>query len=168
MWNVTPSEEPNMFLVVADDKSRVFIADGQENADWLAGVLDDATDTIVKLYCQTVTCGSFGGFITRAAQEARKNVFFCDECSKPMVRKAVGPASEKQSGLVPLLVTNPKDGMHPPRVIPNAPRPAMKGIGPQATQTPEYLALARKLALIEEELQKANAEATKAKTELPK
>jgi hypothetical protein len=65
-------------------------------------------------------CKGYDGYITRAAEDAKKTVYLCDECNKPMTRKTPGTpgaiASEKPTvgaahgnfpGIAQPAVTNP-------------------------------------------------------------
>lgn len=151
-WDVTQANEPDVWYVTSDDRSRIFAARGRENADWLAGVLDDATNSVVRLYCETVGCGGCGGFITRAAGDARKTVYACDECGKPMVRKAppaIGIVSEKQSAnpLIPDLVTQASQVMHPARVTMNPTPPLPRQVPQVLPNTPLHDARTRVMQL---------------------
>lgn len=115
MWKTEPDQ--GMFAVTGDKN---FWAATQEDADWLVEVLDSATNTVYKLFCQNPACNGFNGFITRAAEDAKKTVYPCDECGKPMTRKTPGTpgaiASEKPSvgaahgnfpGVASPVITNP-------------------------------------------------------------
>ncbi len=40
----------------------------------------------IKLVCRNPNCSDKGGFITRPIEDARKNLYACDTCHKPMER----------------------------------------------------------------------------------
>lgn len=63
------------------------------DAEWLAEIIESATDTVVKLSCQNPTCRDVGGYIMRAASEARRVVHSCDTCGKPMLRAPKSPTA---------------------------------------------------------------------------
>jgi hypothetical protein len=92
MWKF--EQEGELFSVVGPEHK--FWAANKADAEWLTEVLDEATNTVVKLHCQNKLCKGFGGFITRTAQDAKKTMYVCDECGKPMMRLITG-ASEKQT-----------------------------------------------------------------------
>lgn len=115
MWKVEPDQ--GMFAVIGEKK---YWAANEADANWLVEVLDAATNTVYKLFCQNKQCNGFDGYITRAAEEAKKTVYSCDECGKPMVRKIPGTpgaiASEKPTvaiahgnfpGVAEQRITNP-------------------------------------------------------------
>lgn len=97
MWEITPNESTGRgvpgFLV--SDGERKFAAHSKEDAEWLVTALDEVTNTVVRLYCQNKPCKGFGGYITRTASEAKKSMFTCDDCGKPMTRRAVEPEGQQ-------------------------------------------------------------------------
>lgn len=97
MWKV--ESEQGMFAVSGVDgtETKKFWASNKADGEWLMEVLDEATNTVVKLFCQNKGCKGFGGFITRTAQDARKTMYTCDDCGKPMTRKIKGEFGETTS-----------------------------------------------------------------------
>lgn len=124
MWQVFPVTGTQDFTVSEEGGNRSFLSTNREDADWLCTVLDEATNTTVKLYCQTAGCAGKGGFITRSAADAKKNVFACDECGKAMVRQTTTtPALPKPAPAVhPAAPSNMV--LHPPRIPEATAQPA--------------------------------------------
>jgi hypothetical protein len=121
MWKV--AHEGEMFVVCGVDgtETKSFWANNKADAEWLMEVLDEATNTVVKLYCQNKGCKGVNGYITRTAADSRKMMYACDDCGKPMTRKVRGEAGEvtsEKQGQVVREQTNPGT---PPRmaVVPN-------------------------------------------------
>ena len=91
MWEITPrnSLTSSSLAFEVSDGEKKFGATSKEDAEWLATALDEATNTVVKLYCQNKQCKGLGGYITRTASDAKKSMYACDDCGKPMTRKAL-------------------------------------------------------------------------------
>lgn len=104
MWKVDaePDGRTGMWSVSGPDGRKFLSAGGHADAVWLQEVLDDATNTVVKLYCMNPSCrgNASGEFITRPIGDTKKTAYQCDICKKPMGRRtpqSPSPvASEKQ------------------------------------------------------------------------
>lgn len=116
MWEIKPEGGKFVITGVEGTETKRYWAENQADGDWLVAVLDEATQTVVKLFCKHKSCKGYGGFITRVAQDARKTMYVCDECGKPMTRKVPGEdgedASEKQPR--PPLKRAPQSQVPPP------------------------------------------------------
>jgi len=81
MWNRTSE------TVISDTETgRTYTANNPEAAEWLFNTIQDATSTVVRLYCKNEMCQDKGGYIDRASETARQVVHGCDTCHVPMVR----------------------------------------------------------------------------------
>ena len=117
MWKIEPdlTLDPNSFQVTGPDGKK-FLAYNRDDAQWLVDVLDEATNTTVKLYCLNPACraNAAGEFITRLVGDVKKNVYQCDICKKALGRKTPATnvvqvsASEKQAQTHPQSI-NPLD-----------------------------------------------------------
>lgn len=85
MWEVR--KNPPGVAGMRDGRHLFIQVQNDSDAEWLCEILESATDTVIKLFCQTATCKDKGGFITRAATEAKRVVNSCDTCGQPMTRK---------------------------------------------------------------------------------
>lgn len=93
MWEVR--KNPPGVVGQRDGRHLFIQVQNDSDAEWLAEILESATDTVVKLHCINASCPDVGGYITRTAADARKSVHACDSCGKPMVRKASTSAPTK-------------------------------------------------------------------------
>jgi predicted nucleic acid-binding Zn-ribbon protein len=114
-----------MFAVSGVDgtETKKFWTNNKADGEWLMEVLDEATNTVVKLFCQNKACKGFGGYITRTAADSRKMMYACDDCGKPMTRKVKGEAGEVTSEKQHQTVQEQTNPGAPPRapVVPSQP-----------------------------------------------
>ena len=128
MWAVTAKDSG--FQVSNGEKT--FTATAKEDAEWLATALDEVTNTVVKLFCQNKGCKGFGGYITRTAADSKKTMYPCDDCGKPMTRKAV---DEAEPGKAPS-----KDAASE-KQIPRQSAAAMRAAAGNAAQAPKAVVI---------------------------
>lgn len=75
------------YLLVIIDPTNGARTPTKEEAETAINLLNESNgSTVLTLYCRNEKCADKGGWITRTAEDIKKNIYACDSCKKPMVK----------------------------------------------------------------------------------